>query len=222
VLTFGGQVMKNVAGFDVSRLMAGSLGSLGFIAEVSLKVLPRPPQECSLQFDMSMEQALTAMNAWAGQPLPVSATCWHDGRLTVRLSGARAAIAAAQTTLGGELVAGDDDFWTSVREQRMAFFQGSDPLWRLSVPSTTPLLHVPGTQLIEWGGSLRWVRGAVDAPALWEQMRSIGGHATRFCGGKGDDVFQSLPPAMLGIHEKLKRTFDPEGILNPGRLYAGL
>ncbi|MGB0125986.1 MAG: glycolate oxidase subunit GlcE [Rhodocyclaceae bacterium] len=226
LLTFGGQVMKNVAGFDVSRLMAGSLGTLGLIVEVSLKVLPRPVEECSLRFEMSMDQALTAMNAWAGQPLPVSATCWHDGRLTVRLSGARAAIAAARQKLGGDLVADDGDFWTNLREQRAAFFRGEGALWRLSVPSTTGALGLPDDQLVEWGGSLRWLRGDVDTSSLRDRLRQLSGHAALFrgeAGAPGDvEVFQPLPAALLATHQRLKRAFDPEGIFNPGRLYPSL
>jgi glycolate oxidase FAD binding subunit len=223
LLNFGGQVMKNVAGFDVSRLMAGSLGTLGLIVEVSLKVLPRPVEEHSLWFEMSMEQALDAMNAWAGQPLPVSATCWQAGRLTVRLSGAGAAVAAARQKLGGDLLAESGDFWADLREQRADFFQREGALWRLSVPSTTGALGLPDDQLIEWGGSLRWLRGEIDAASLRDRLRQLGGHATLFRGGDGEsdhDRFQPLPPALLGIHQRLKRAFDPEGILNPGRMYA--
>jgi glycolate oxidase FAD binding subunit len=218
-LTFGGTVMKNVAGYDVSRLIAGSLGTLGLILEVSLKVLPRPVAETTLRFDMPQTKALEVMNAWAGQPLPVSATCWHDDVLTLRLSGARAAVAAAREKLGGELVAEATAFWSDLREQHHAFFAGDEALWRLSIPSVAPPLDLPGAQLIEWGGSQRWLRG--DAEAVRAAAANAGGHATLFRGGnKSGGVFQPLSPALMQIHRQLKAAFDPRGVFNPGRLYS--
>lgn len=217
-LTFGGTVMKNVAGYDVSRLIAGSMGTLGLILEVSLKVLPRPVAETTLRFDMPQTKALEATNAWAGQPLPVSATCWHDNVLTLRLSGARAAVAAAREKLGGELVAESAAFWSDLREQRHAFFAGDEALWRLSIPSVAPPLGLPGAQLIEWGGSQRWLRG--DAEAVRAAAAGAGGHATLFrSGDKSAGVFQPLSPALMQIHRQLKTAFDPRGVFNPGRLY---
>jgi glycolate oxidase FAD binding subunit len=125
---FGGEVMKNVAGFDVSRLVAGSLGTLGLILEVSLKVLPVTPGDASLRFEMPQDKALEAMNRWAGQPLPLVASCWHDGILTLRLAGARAAVDAACVRLGGSVVAGAEAavFWQALREQTADFFSATD------------------------------------------------------------------------------------------------
>ncbi|HZV55309.1 MAG TPA: glycolate oxidase subunit GlcE [Rhodocyclaceae bacterium] len=215
-LTFGGQVMKNVAGYDVSRLIAGSLGTLGLILEVSLKVLPRPVAETTLRLDMPQAKAIEAMNAWAGQPLPISASCWCDDILTLRLSGARAAVASAREKLGGEAVADADAFWSGLREQRHEFFAGEESLWRLSLPSVTPPLS--GTQLIEWSGSQRWLRG--DAEAVRAAAAGAGGHATLFrSGDKSAGVFQPLLPALMQIHRQLKAAFDPRGVFNPGRLY---
>ena len=220
-LTFGGQVMKNVAGYDVSRLMAGSLGTLGLILEVSLKVLPRPVAEATLRFDLPQAKAIEAMNAWAGQPLPVSATCWHADTLTLRLSGAEAAVAAAKQKLGGEAVDDAAAFWDDLREQRHSFFAGGETLMRLSVPSVAPVLDLPGGQLIEWGGSQRWWRG--DAAAARKAASRAGGHAVLFRGGdKSMGVFQPLPDAMMNIHRRLKAAFDPRGVFNPGRLYPDL
>jgi len=224
VLSFGGQVMKNVAGYDVSRLLAGSLGTLGLLLEVSIKVLPRAPREATLVFEGVNEvDAIRNLNEWGGQPLPVSASCWHDGVLALRLSGANAAVDNAIRTLGGDVMPDCARFWASLREQQHPFFAGDMPLWRLSVPSTVGAI-VPGSpQLIEWGGAQRWLRAPGDA-ATAERIRAVvaacGGHATLFRGGdKSVGVFQPLAPAIARIHERLKAGFDPAGIFNPGRMY---
>lgn len=217
-LTFGGTVMKNVAGYDVSRLIAGSLGTLGLILDVSLKVLPRPVAEATLRFDLPQAKALESLNAWAGQPLPISASCWHQDVLTLRLSGAEAAVTAAKRKLGGEAVADAALFWTSLCEQRHGFFADGETLWRLSVPSVSPALDLSGDQVIEWGGSQRWWRG--DAAAAREAATTVGGHAVLFRGqDKSAGVFAPLPAPMLKIHQRLKAAFDPRGVLNPCRLY---
>lgn len=228
VLKFGGEVMKNVAGFDVSRLMTGSLGTLGLILDVSLKVLPLPAGDASLRFEMPQDKALEAMNRWAGQPLPLVASCWQDGALSVHLSGAQAAVAAACRKLGGETLtaAAADEFWNGLREQSAGFFAGPDthaPLWRLSVPSVTAPLELPGAQLIEWGGAQRWLRGDADAARLRQAAAGAGGHATLFRGGQGEQrsggVFAPLQPALMEVHRRLKHSFDPYGVFNPGRMY---
>ena len=222
VLRFGGQVMKNVAGYDVSRLLAGSLGTLGLLLDVSVKVLPRAPREATLVFDGVNEiDAIRSLNEWAGQPLPVSASCWHDGVLALRLSGANAAVDAAIRSLGGDVMPDCARFWESLREQRHAFFDGDMPLWRLSVPSTVGAI-VPGSpQLIEWGGAQRWLRAPADAAErIRATVRACGGHATLFRGGdKSVGVFEPLAPAIGRIHERLKAGFDPAGIFNPGRMF---
>ena len=224
-LKFGGQVMKNVAGFDVSRLVTGSLGTLGLILEVSLKVLPLPAADATLRFEMTQDQALAAINRWAGQPLPLAASCWQDNVLTLRLSGAPAAVTVACEKLGGERVvdAEAERFWAALREQATSFFAGDAPLWRLSLPSVTPPLDLPGPVLIEWGGAQRWLRGAVDVAGLRETAAKAGGHATLFRGGdKAGGVFAPLPPALMEVHRRLKQSFDPYGVFNPGRLYPEL
>jgi len=227
VLSFGGQVMKNVAGYDVSRLLAGSLGTLGMLLEVSVKVLPLAYRQATLRFTMNEVDAIRKLNEWSGQPLPLSGSCWHDGVLALRLSGAQAAVDAALRDLGtrhgGELMPDCADFWTSLREQRHAFFAGDMPLWRLSVPSTAGALDLGSPQLIEWGGAQRWLRADGDA-ATAQRIRagvsSCGGHATLFRGGdKRAGVFQPLAPALAKIHERLKAGFDPSNIFNPGRMY---
>jgi len=232
-LTFGGQVMKNVAGYDVSRLVAGSLGTLGLIVEVSLKVLPVAPAEATLKFSMSQADALRRLNEWGGQPLPLNASCWVEvdgvATLYLRLRGAVAAVEAACRKLGGErqdnaAVAPD---WTLCREQTLPWFleRGERELWRLSVPQTAPVLDLPEPPLIEWHGGERWVR---VEPGHGDRLRQVakaaGGHATLFRAVDGQapsavNRFQPLDPVVHRIHRELKREFDPAGIFNRGRLY---
>jgi glycolate oxidase FAD binding subunit len=221
-LSFGGQVMKNVAGYDVSRLMAGSLGTLGIILEVSLKALPLPVAEATLRLELPEERAIEHLNRWGGRPLAISASAWNEGILAIRLSGAAAAVKEACSRIGGSRVeeAQAQRFWSGVREHTDRFFKGDSPLWRISVPSTTPPLKLQGEQLIEWGGALRWLHTHADARTVREASKRAGGHATLFRGGdKSVGVFQPLAPALMKIHRQLKREFDPEGIFNRGRMY---
>ncbi len=219
--------MKNVAGFDVSRLQTGALGTLGIITEVSLKCLPLPKAELTLVQRCSAADAIRRMNAWGGQPLPLSATCHYGGQLWVRLSGAPSAVDSATTTIGGEPFHDAERFWNGIRDHDHPFFlsarRDDRALWRLSVRSTAPYLDFDGEQLIEWGGALRWLvtDTDVDAARLRKWATSQGGHATRFRGGRHGDVFTPLDPTLAALHARLKNTFDPHGILNRGRLYAG-
>jgi len=217
-LAFGGRVMKNVAGYDVSRLVAGSLGTLGLIAEVSLKLAPRPAAEVTLRLEAPQARALELMNRWAAQPLPVSATAWHDGQLTVRLSGSEAGVRAAAGKIGGNPL--ENEYWIALREQRAAFFAGPEPLWRLALPSTTPPLELEGRQLIEWGGALRWLKSPARADEVRKAMK---GHATLFrASDRSAGAFAALDPVLMRVHRELKAAFDPAGILNPGRLVPEL
>lgn len=221
-LRFGGEVMKNVAGYDVSRLMVGSLGTLGIVLEASLKVLPRPNAELTLVREATETAALDTMNKLGGKPYPLSATC-HDGRhLYVRLSGAETAVSAAATRIGGEALDAGDSFWYSVREQTLAFFAPPGPLWRLSVPASRPPLDLPGTGFIEWGGALRWLRTEAPGEAVWECARHAGGHATLFRTGEkpSPNIFQPLSRSIERLHRNLKDAFDPDGILNRNRMYT--
>lgn len=214
-LRFGGQVMKNVAGFDLSRLLAGSFGTLGLILEASLKVLPRPETEATLRFVMDQAKAIDLMNRWAAQPLPISATCFVDGVLSVRLSGSELGVNAARSKMGGDNVADAELFWRSVREQTHPSFQGR--LWRLSIKSTAPPLNLPGRQVIEWNGALRWIAGDAAAEHMFEAARRAGGHATLFRGGRAEPIMR-LDAGVLALHRKLKRALDPNGIFGPQRL----
>jgi glycolate oxidase FAD binding subunit len=223
LLHFGGEVMKNVAGYDVSRLMAGSLGTLGVLVEVSLKVLPRPVAETTLVFELPEAVAIERLNAWSGQPLPLSASCWIDGVLSLRLSGAAAAVGAAASKLGGERHNDAADFWTSLRDQTHAFFAAHQaPLWRLALPSASAPLGLPGAPLIEWGGGQRWLVSDAPAPVIQAAAAAAGGHATLFAGASDAQraaVFTPLAPPLLAIHRRLKTAFDPAGVFSPGRLY---
>jgi len=220
ILSFGGQVMKNVAGFDVSRLMAGALGTLGVLLDISLKVLPQPEAEETLVFEMTAADALAAMNRWAGQHWPLSAACHEGGRLHLRLSGAQAAIRASRAKLGGDSLAHSDAFWAGLREQRLVFFDDPTPLWRLSLAPATPAPALPGRCCIDWGGALRWLKTDAPAEAVFAAAQAAGGHATLFRGGeRAGPIFQALPERLQALHLQLKKAFDPQGIFNPGRLY---
>jgi glycolate oxidase FAD binding subunit len=220
VLSFGGRVMKNVAGYDMARVLAGSLGTLGVLVDISLKVLPRPVAERTLRFEIDEAAAIRQLNEWGGQPLPISASAWLDGTLWLRLSGARAAVDAAQARLGGDIVDDAERWWADLREQRHPLFSpgGRQTVWRLAVPPATPPLAL-GTTLIEWHGGQRWVFGDRPADGIRARCAAVGGHATRFCGG---DVripaFQSLDPVLARLNARLKAEFDPACIFNPGRL----
>jgi glycolate oxidase FAD binding subunit len=222
VLRFGGEVMKNVAGYDVARLMAGSLGILGVLLDVSLKVLPQPAGERTLAFEMHEESALARLADLARGALPMTAGAWCDGRLFLRFEGSQATLDVAARRLGGEVLAGAPAFWTSLREQTHPFFGGSGSLWRCNLPPLAPPLDLGAPPLIEWNGQQRWYRCAAGTTAFAAAAAS-GGYATRFRDGATDsDVFAPLPGPLLQLHRALKREFDPAGILNPGRMYADL
>ena len=224
-LAFGGQVMKNVAGYDVSRPMAGSLGTLGLLLEVSLKVLPLPFAEATLKLELPQDKAIEMFNHWGGKPLPISACTWVDGDVAVRLSGAASAVKAAEEAIGGERMEPEQAgrYWLGIREQTDAFFRSDKPLWRLSLPSVAPPLALPGEELIEWGGALRWLASNADARTIREAAAQAGGHATLFrATDKSAGVFTPLAPALAKIHRNLKLAFDPAGVFNPGRMYPDL
>ncbi|HTT08311.1 MAG TPA: glycolate oxidase subunit GlcE [Gammaproteobacteria bacterium] len=224
MLRFGGQVIKNVAGYDISRLMAGALGTLGIILEVSLKVVPRPRASATLKFSYDEKEATQRVNGWVAQGMPVSASAFSSGDLSVRLEGGEQAVAAACQKLRGERIESGraSQFWVGVREQADPFFNGAEPLWRLSVPPLTLPLSLPGRQLVEWAGGLRWLKSNASTDDIRAAVSRCGGHATLFRGGARSDVFHPLPAALREQHVKLKRVFDLQGIFNPGRLYSYL
>lgn len=222
VLKFGGQVMKNVAGFDVSRLMTGSFGTLGMIAEVSLKVMPLPPFRATVQLETSEQDFITMANRWAGKPLPITATYFHSGVARVRLAGPESSVKAAQNVIGGETVSEDAAFWAALRDHLLEFFQHDVPLWRVSVPATSASLLL-GDSIIEWGGALRWIKSAETVAMIRGVVNKIGGSATLFRNGATERPrLAPIAPAVLRLHERLKQSFDPHGIFNPDRLWRAL
>lgn len=221
ILRFGGQVMKNVAGYDVSRLMTGAYGTLGVLLEASLKVLPKPAASLTVVREYPIDQALRRMRELAGKPWPVDASCYLGGRLYLRLSGSPEAVETARRRIGGEALAGDDLFWRHLRDWALPFFH-EKPLWRLSVPAAVSMLPLAGEWLIEWGGAQRWLKTEADAEAIRKAAANAGGHATLIGDAAGEDVFQPLPTTLLTLHQHLKHAFDPDNILNPGRLYPEL
>jgi len=220
-LRFGGQVMKNVAGYDLSRTLTGSLGTLAILLDIHLKVIPCSETELTLRQSCTEAQAIERCNAWSAKPLPLTAACYDGSQLVYRLSGTARGVEAAAGQLGGERDTEAATFWQDLREQRLAFFAGDMPLWRLSVPPATPPLSLDGEQLVDWGGAQRWLRSTASTESIRRSIAGTGGHATLFRGGeRSGAVFHPLEPALLALHQRLKTAFDPHGVLNPGRMYA--
>jgi glycolate oxidase FAD binding subunit len=215
ILRFGGQVMKNVAGFDVSRLMAGACGTLGVLLDVSLKVIPQPETEITLRLALSAARAVEQANGWAALPLPLSAVC-HDGDfLYVRLSGTDAGVRAARARVGGDAFADGETFWRDLREQQLIFFQDDTPLWRLSVPPATAPIELPGRTLVDWGGAQRWVKTDADAAELHRRAAAVGGYAMPWRGVASTPAARpALAPALAALQRSLRQAFDPQGVFN--------
>ena len=223
-LRFGGQVMKNVAGFDVSRLMCGAFGTLGVLLDVSLKVLPRPAADITLDFAASRAQALEWLSGWCGRPLPISAAAHHEGRLRLRLSGTTSGVAAARELLGGDATSDQPAWWAALRDQQLDFFtRPGAALWRLSLPPAAPMPELAGDWLLDWAGAQRWLR----TPEAPEKVRAaavaLGGHAVWYTGRpEGEPFYAPLPAPLLALHRRVKAAFDPLGLFNPGALYPDL
>jgi glycolate oxidase FAD binding subunit len=222
-LRFGGQVMKNVAGYDMSRLLAGSFGSLGVLTEVSLKVLPKPRERRTFALTLGADEAMLELSAWRKAALPVTGACYFDGRLHVRLEGGSGSVKSAVDRIGGEEI--DCAFWDALRDHRLPFFDShtdARPLWRLSLPNATPLMPLPGNVLIDWAGAQRWLRSDAPAAEIRQLAHAAGGHATCFTPSPEREPFHALAAPLLRYQHQLKRRLDPSGVLNPGRLYADL
>lgn len=220
ILKFGGEVMKNVAGYDVSRLMTGAMGTLGVLLDISLKVLPRPHAELTVVQQRPPAAALGVMQELAMRPLPLSAMCYDGDQLYLRLSGAATAVDSACRHIGGDLLNDGSDLWQRVREQRHAFFQGPAPLWRVSLPAGAPALDLAGKWFLDWGGAQRWLKGEARPHQLRASVAAAGGHAT-LCrsADRTGEVFHPLSAGLMALHRNIKQAFDPHGILNPGRIY---
>ena len=228
VLTFGGQVMKNVAGYDVSRVMAGAWGVLGVLCEVSLKVMPIPPAVRTLCFELDETSALSQLNRWAGRAIPLHASSWHRGQLYVRLAGATPVVSGVDLGRGRELAPqAAQSWWADIRDHRHGFFdvsqgklEAGECLWRLAVPDTAPSISLPGEQFIEWGGGQRWWRSAAPAIDVRAVATAVGGHATLVRAlDKSPGAFSPVSSVSMRIQERLKQSFDPEGVFNRGRLH---
>ena len=219
-LRFGGTVFKNVAGFDAFRLMAGSMGCLGVLLDVSIRVTPKPRAERALTFEMDWPAAQAKLAALMRRPLPLSAAAHENGRLHLRLSGPEAAVAVAQAELGGD--ADDPGFWDSVRHMTHPALTVDGRLWRVSVPQQARL-SLDGTWFHDWAGAQRWLVTDRPTSSVRTVAAGAGGHATVFHDAAPDpEPFAPMPAPMLALHQRLKAAFDPAGILNPGRMYAEL
>ncbi len=220
-LHFGGEVMKNVAGYDIPRLMAGAQGTLGLLLEVSLKVLPKPEKELTLTQERGAADALRVFNIWAGKPLPISAAAYDGAHLHLRLSGTQKGVDATHKTSGEH--AKENQFWDDLRELKLPLFNNELPLWRLSLPADAPPLDTQARELIDWGGAQRWVLSDAPGEKIQRLAQQHGGYATLYRNGQ-DEAHRAapLPDVIHGLHRRLKAAFDPRGILNPGRLYEGL
>ncbi|HKZ11725.1 MAG TPA: glycolate oxidase subunit GlcE [Rhodanobacteraceae bacterium] len=220
ILHFGGEVMKNVAGYDLSRLVTGAMGTLGVILDVSLKVLPRPRETLTLVQSLAPRAAIENLCRWAAAPLPISASCIEDEHLYVRLSGTASTLTKARATIGGNALEDADTFWLDVREQRRPFFDGDASLWRISV-SPAANVNLPGEQMIEWGGALRWLKSDAPATMIRAAAEKHGGHAMLFrSSARSSDPYHPLPGPLMQLHKRIKAAMDPHGIFNPGRMYT--
>jgi len=223
ILSFGGQVMKNVAGYDVSRLMAGAYGTLGILLEISLKVLPRPPASITVARECSPNDAIASMSALLRKPLPVDGACYHGDHCYIRLSGGAQAVKEARTKIPGDVLPEAEKFWHALREHQLPFFHHRSTLYRIMVKPATPPLHIEGAWMLDWGGAQRWLYSDEDTAAIRHRVELAGGHVTVFRrGDRNEEIFQTLPASLLNIHQRLKAGFDPKNIFNRGRLYANL
>ncbi|MBK8814590.1 MAG: glycolate oxidase subunit GlcE [Methylococcaceae bacterium] len=216
-LAFGGQVMKNVAGFDVSRLMVGALGQLGVLLDISLRVVPMPEAEITVTRTLSSaHQALELMQQWQREPWPFSALVYDGNKLMMRLSGAETAVHSAASQLGGDIDLNGDLFWRQLREQQLDFFRDAENLWRISIAPATPLLDIEGEWLLDWGGAQRWLKSPVYSEHIHQTVAALNGHAVCFRGSDKTDWLR-LEPGLMNVHKKIRQAFDPYRLLNPHR-----
>ena len=220
-LRYGGRVLKNVAGYDVSRLQAGAMGTLGIITEISLRVFPRPEYTATGVSELDCRAAIEMMNNRTSKGGPLCGAAWVDNRLYLRYSGCEPAVRSHTREIGGHLLEDCNGFWTALREQRQPFFAGDEPLWRFSVESGADHFDEDGKWLIDWGGAQRWLRGDYEFKELETMADRIHGQVSLYRGGDRDgEVFHSRSKTEMQVHKRIKSAFDPQGIFNPGRLYS--
>ncbi|HTN93418.1 MAG TPA: glycolate oxidase subunit GlcE [Gallionella sp.] len=234
ILSFGGQVMKNVAGYDVSRLMAGAFGTLGILLEVSLKVLPRPPASITVARECSPAEAIASMSALLGKPYPVDGACYHGDKCYVRISGSAQAVREARNKIPGDEIPDADALWHALREHELPFFgghlrNGNGALYRIMVKPAAAPLHIEGSWLLDWGGAQRWLYSDEDIGTIRHRVKLAGGYVSMFRNDARDnsrmdqtEVFEPLSPPLLKLHHRIKAGFDPKNIFNRGRMYADL
>ncbi len=224
VLRFGGRVMKNVAGYDASRLMVGAMGTLGIVMEVSFRVLPKPRFESTHVFEFDEARALEFAISTGLTPAPVSGCCFYNNRLYMRLSGTESGVRSAAQAIGGDLIEDSDIFWQGIRDlTHPLFLQQEQELWRISLPAATRPMNLEGHSLIDWAGAQRWISGNHDARKVWQAAIDAGGSASLFrYGDPSGELLPPLNPIVSRLHQNLKTGFDPKRILNRGRLYPDL
>lgn len=220
-LRFGGQVMKNVAGYDVSRLMVGAMGTLGVLTEVSFKLLPRPRHQAARHLSCTLEQSMEYLARWRKASFPVTGAIHENGCLHVRLEGGRSSVTQALQQIGGETE--HDNFWFDLREFKLDFFQDQKArLWRVACALNAKPIEWPGQLMYDWGGAQVWIKSQAPVAEVFRLAASQGGHAVAFAHGENPGLYQELPAALLKVHHQIKRQLDPVGIFNPGRLYGSL
>ena len=223
VLRFGGQVMKNVAGYDVSRLMVGAYGTLGILLDISLKVLPRPAASITLTRACSPSEAIKSMSDLLGKPYPVDGACFDGDNCHLRISGSEQAVREARNKIPGEEMQDADTFWTALREHQLPFFTQGGTLYRVMLKPATPPLPIEGTWLLDWGGAQRWLHSNEDISSIRNLVEREGGHVSVFCSDKRtQELFHPLPAPLLALHQRIKSSFDPNNIFNRGRIYGNL
>lgn len=223
ILRFGGRVIKNVAGYDVSRLMVGAYGTLGVLLEISLKVLPRPAASLTLMQECTKAEAIRKMSRLLSQSIPVDGACYHAGHYYLRLSGSEQAVRHSHEHWGGEVISKPESFWHALREHQLPFFNSAKPLYRVMVKPASPPLEISGEWLLDWGGAQRWLLSEEPIALIRKRVEAAGGYVTRFRGGEcSNEIFHPLAAPLLAVHRRLKSSFDPYGIFNPGRIYVNL
>ena len=232
IANFGGEVMKNVAGYDLSRMMVRSQGTLGVILSVSVRVIPKPEHNITLRFNASQNETLSYFQALRKTNLPITATAWLNEQGSIRISASEAVLKSCKNKIKGDEVTDDENFWLGLRDHTHAFFNDDRPLWRFSLPpALSNVISLDDAQLIEWDGAQRWIHSNTPANIIRDIAKSHNGYATLFNSNlkiknhtnlTKIDAFPALEPALFTLHQNLKKQMDPQGIFNPNRIYRGL